>query len=450
MNHEVDTPRENNLSGMKTEEIKPKPRMKDSSPGDIVDRQLTEKLKMLNIQLSLSGAAVLTVPSLEPAEKQNLTCIPLNEYKKTKQTPRRILLCFPPVVQELLRWSIHPQDVLRGAASVSHLLSLSTIEEESVPSVQTEAKGSSSVPRVKRLLPSIPPTENRALLSNQATAEQKTLSEFRAEFRKRMLPTLPAIKERISPSLREADSPQSVHELALNEASRNPEQNSNKAMCQLQLTEEEAAPSGQEFEELQCVETKEKERLQTRKLEVVKENNTSFAEKELPHLRAKLARRAKTVFQPSVKESRLNLHRRNTKPVLPSIQSTQELMIPKPPLIPKPSVPRMCREILATVNRPLPGIQQVQKAVMPKPPSAPKPTVTRTHLRIQATVNRPLPNIQQVQKAVMPNPPLTPKPTLTRTRPRLLSTVNRPLPPNLSSSSQQTSQRKKLMNLISV
>ena len=215
------------------------------------------------------------------------------------------LSCLPPIVQELLRWSIHPQEVLRGAASVSHLLSLSTIKEESVSVVQTEAKGRPRVPRVKRILPSVPSTENGALLSNQATVKRKTLPEFKAEFRKRMLPTLPAIKEGISPSLREVNLPQLGHEPALNKVSGNLEQNNDKSMCELQPAEEEAPPGRQE--ELQCVTTREKDsRLQICTLNVADENQTSPPERELPHLRAKLARRRKTTFQPSIKEIGLN------------------------------------------------------------------------------------------------------------------------------------------------
>ena len=59
----------------------------------------------------------------------------MNEIRKVRQKSQRVLSCLPPVVQELLPWSVHPEEVLRGAASVSHLLNLLTINKEKVPSV---------------------------------------------------------------------------------------------------------------------------------------------------------------------------------------------------------------------------------------------------------------------------------------------------------------------------
>ena len=50
---------------------------------------------------------------------------------------------------------------------MSHLLSLLTIEEESVPSVQTEAKGRPRVPRVKRNSAEHSADGEPSLLSNQ-------------------------------------------------------------------------------------------------------------------------------------------------------------------------------------------------------------------------------------------------------------------------------------------
>lgn len=48
---------------------------------------------------------------------------PVNEMKKSGQKPKRILPYLPRVGKELLRWRIHPERILWGAASVSHLFS---------------------------------------------------------------------------------------------------------------------------------------------------------------------------------------------------------------------------------------------------------------------------------------------------------------------------------------
>ena len=198
-----DPPRENNFPGRKT--INAESRVSSSSPEAEIEKssnlQLSEKLLNLsNIQPKVRRK-LPSVPSLQLTEKRILPSIPVNEIKKVRQRPGRVLPCLPPVVQEILRWSIHSQKVLRVAASVSHLLKLPTIEEESLPSVQPTR------PKVKRILPSVPPTENRALPSNQPTVASKPLPPYRAAFRKRMVPSLPKIKERTSPRLPEVKSP---------------------------------------------------------------------------------------------------------------------------------------------------------------------------------------------------------------------------------------------------
>ena len=410
--------------------------MEDSSPEEKFDKssnlQLTEKPKLSNIHPTVTRA--LCVTSVEPTDERTPPRILVNEMKIATQRPRKILPYLPPVVQELLRWSIHPQEVLRGAASVSHLLTLPTIEEEDLPSVQMiRTIVHPRVPRVKRTLPSIPPIENRALPSKHSSPVNKPLPKSRVEFRKRMLPTLPTIKEQTSPRLRENE----------------------EATSKVQ-SEEKEAPSHPktEKEESRSVKTKKK----TKVHKSMKENHNSFrpAEKkpltpniqqkverttrkylsadsnalinsgrkeslELPRLRAKLARRASTTFVPSVKE-KANSPSVSMMQVLPSITS-QGPVTPKPPSIPKPTATRT-----HPTGQPLANIQPTREALMPKPPLTPKSSVARSRPTIQAKADRPLPKIQPIQEAIMPNPPSTPKPTVTRRRAKILATGNRPLP----------------------
>lgn len=62
--------------------------------------------------------------------------IPVNEMKKSRQKPIRILRYSPRVEKELLRLSIYPEQVLLGAAFVSYLFTaLLRIDEENQPMV---------------------------------------------------------------------------------------------------------------------------------------------------------------------------------------------------------------------------------------------------------------------------------------------------------------------------
>ena len=115
--------------------------------------------------------------------------------------------CLPQVVREILRWSIHPEKVLRDAASVKYLFVLRTIEEESlnvqdnksmvmlpcVPPIESQSKPS-ALPMEIRSKASVQPMKNRALPSTQET------KRIRDEFRKKMVSTLPMITEQTSPS----------------------------------------------------------------------------------------------------------------------------------------------------------------------------------------------------------------------------------------------------------
>ena len=381
--------------------------MKDYLPSEEILLQGSEQLQLVKIQPS-KGAVLLKVPNLELIKEQSSPFIPVNEFKKVQQRPQRILPCLPPVVQEILRWSIHPQEVLRGAASVRHLWSLPTIEEEKRLSVQkTEAKSQSEVETVEEILPSGLPTENRALLSNQARAGLKTLAKFRAEFRRRMLPTLSTIKEITSPIPPQVDSMQPADE-AFYKLKRSRVQD----ICQSKATEETPPPPKKK--ELLCAKSTEKEGSKRRKIKPVVNGTQST----LPLL-AKLHRPRKAVFHSPTEEGGLSPR----QPELPRIRAARESLIPVPPSTPKPTIWRKRLKIQATVNRMLPSIQLKQGLMTPKPPSTPK--ATRMHPKIQSTLARPLPNVQEIQgETTLPKPPSTPKPTVIRRRPcRLLPSI---------------------------
>ena len=439
--------------------------------------QVSWKLNLPNIQPNVSRK-LPSVPSLTQTERQFLSSVPMNEISKVRQRPRRVLPRLPPIVQEILRWSIHPREVLRGAASVSHLWNLPTIKEEGLPSVQfTEKKLPPTVPSVKRILPSVPPMANRSLPSNQPNVACKPLPKFRAEFRKRMQPSLPTIKERVSPMLPKVELLDGSKESTENEASQEPglkpaeitegssagklqsiikrkkvkQRKRNKADQTLSraLAKERAQAScqGREDEELPSVYPK----LNRRNPSLISADSCEWLDhkrdktEEIPCLRAKLARRSKTLFQPSAKER--SFRPPGMRPVLPSTSLTHEATIPKPPLTPKgpPSArPIVRRTHLSTVNRPLPSIPATQEPMVPKPPSTPKgpssnrPIVKRAHAKIQALVNRPLPSIPSTKETVVPKPPSAPK-GLSSARPiasRVPPNKNRQLPS--SSTSQQS------------
>lgn len=380
-------------------------RMKDYLPSEETVLQCSEQLQLVKIQPSKS-AVLLKVPNLELIKEQSSPFIPVNEFKKVQKRRQRILPCLPPVVQEILRWSIHPQEVLRGAASVRHLWSLPTIEEEKLLSVQkTEAKSQSEVATVEEILPSGLPTENRALLSNQARAGLKTLAKFRAEFRRRMLPTLSKIKEITSPIPPQVDSMQLADE-AFYKLKRSRVQD----ICQSKATEE--TPPLPKKKELLCAKSTEKGSKRRKIKPVVNETQST-----LPLL-AKLHRPRKTVFHSPTEEGGMSPR----QPELPRIRAARDSLIPVPPSTPKPAIWRKRPKSQATVDRKLPSIQLKQGLTTPKPPSTPK--ATRMHPKIQSTLARPLPNVQEIQETTLPKPPSTPKPTVIRRRPcRLLPSI---------------------------
>ena len=485
---------ESHFPERKTGEILAESRINSSSPGVEILRSSdgSEECNLAN-----------RVSSLEQTEKRILSEIQENEIKRVRQKPRRVLPFLPPIVQEILRWSIYPDKVLRGAASVRHLLHLPTIKEEVPP----------DVPRVKRMLPSVLPTQNRTLSSNQPTDSLNPLPNFKAEFRKRMLPSLATIEEQTPSRLSEVESLNASQEIVKNEALKD---------LRLQFVERHSEVKG---EELQSIIKKTKKTQQRRKHEVKENQNIlNSAEKEsmvglklireilqsseatagqkrpgslpgrgaipdraaeektlvrvqgkvkrppkksrsqekdvspklhstaerklpstktqervrtsverrvndglqiaypkadqtrpgilsadsyartdseeMPRLRAKLARRSKTMFQASVLTKEESSCALSTKEVLLNIQTNREPLMPKPPSSSKP-VTRMHPK----VTRPLPSIPLKQEQMIPKPASTPKrsssvrPIMARTH----PTKVRPLPSIKPVVKQTIPS-----------------------------------------------
>ena len=368
-----------------------------------VDLQPTE------VRLSKSSHEAMVDPYLDRENEGSVPRIPVKEMKKAGQKPRRILPYLPPVVKELLRWSIHPEQVLRGAASVSYLFTLPVIEEEALPSADlNETTVKPEVPKKKRMLPSIPTTDNRALPSNVPSQTGKQVLKSKAKFRRRMLPTLPMIREQISPI---------------------PTGEESKAIAPEEKQTTSKSVVKEELQSLELVIGRKEENAAT-VLSVPDDHPKAKREnpnklplevlEELPRVRAKLARSNKTMFELSERRS---VHPKpvNTKPVLPPI-TEKEQMVPKPPFKSKTTITRRQPKIPPTVNRSTPSSQ----SLIPNPPSSVKPAAKGK----RPIMNQPMPSIQTAQQVMRPKPPSTPKPSFTRSRPKIptgqkqLSTYN--------------------------
>ena len=156
--------------------------------------QRSVDLRPTEVTLSKNSGKAMVDPKLDIENERRAPRIPVKEIKKAGQKPRRILPYLPPVVKELLRWSVHPDQVLRGAASVSYLFTLPVIEEEALPTADLNEKiGEPGVLKKKRMLPSIPTTDNRALPSKVRSQAGQQVLKSKAKFRRRMLPTLPML-----------------------------------------------------------------------------------------------------------------------------------------------------------------------------------------------------------------------------------------------------------------
>ena len=463
------SPDESIFPERKPEELNAESTINSSSPEvegqKSSNHQLSEKLAPPNIQSKVSRT-LPNVPNSEPTRKRILPRIPVNEARKVRQRPRRVLPYLPPIVQEILRWSVHPQEVLRGAASVSHLLNLPAIREESMPSVQPiEATVPTRVPRKKRILPSIPPTENRALPSKQPTAARKPLPPFRAEFRKRMLPSLPTIEEQTSPIIPEVKFPDGSQESAENEALQDPELQPAEKQVQTMASEEELRKNKNKKKRKRKKVKENQSSLQTVEKEGVVELKLENREK-LKRTKASVAQSlsnchsetGRSLENPKVEEKPLPVQRKvkrtqkicqsEAKDKSPNSDSTAEHNLPR--LATKEGIQdgRHLREneglpsVHPKVNRSRPSLLSADSYVWPNPERKVPEEMPRLRPKLarrSKTMLQPpekernshplsmkpvLPSIRTKEKPVMPKPPSSPRPTVTRVRP----TANQPLP----------------------
>ena len=168
----------------------------------------------MRLQNDVRNAGVkLAGVSMEKALENVPSEIPVNEFKRELQKTRRVLPCLWQVVREILRWSIHPEKVLRGAASLNHLFVLRTIEEESsnvqesksmvMLSCITPTESQIVVPMENRSRPSVPPIENRSKsrvlpMKNRSLPSTQKTKLIRDQFRRKIVSTRPMITEQTS------------------------------------------------------------------------------------------------------------------------------------------------------------------------------------------------------------------------------------------------------------
>lgn len=404
-----------------------------SSPAAEIPRSSDVQVSLTNLP-DIQATVNRELPKNFPRQTQR--GIPVNEIRKVRQKPHRVLPCLPQIVQEILRWTIHPEKVLRGAASVSHLFSLPTINEEVLPIAQLiEENDLSTAPKEKLTLPNATPTKNQALPSNKPGVVSKPLPKFRAEFRKRMQPSLPTIEERRSPLLPEKERSSDLslefteNHLWQDKALKTDNGSGEKKLHSIKkrkykqpklkqkVRENNAKPAKKEEMDdvifmtektLQNIETSQTEVNRSRPSLSPAGNNEWLSNNEvdeMPRLRATLARRSKTLFQPPTEKRKACLP--SMKAVLPNIPSIKKTMIPRPPSTPKgqrgalPVDTRKC----STLIRPLKSILTTHQQVVPRPPSTPK----RYPGKPTQMINRSLPSIPPMQNSLVPKPPSTPK-----------------------------------------
>ena len=176
---------------------------------------LTENLHLSIIQPTVIQAlpcAQRTLPSLQSIAKQCRPNSPTTERKARPKpgSPGRRILPSLPRIDNLALPKIQSSALRRVGASATQPPILPTIEEQSLLGAQlSDTKVHTRIKRVRRLLPSIPPTETRTPPSIPATRTRtppniqptavKPLPKRRGERSKLMLPSLPIIDEEMSP-----------------------------------------------------------------------------------------------------------------------------------------------------------------------------------------------------------------------------------------------------------
>ena len=370
--------------------------------------QRSVDLRPTEVRLSKNSDDAMVDLHLGRENEGSAPRIPVNEMRKAGQKPRRILPYLPPVVKELLRWSIHPDQVLRGAASVSYLFTPPVIEEEALPTADlNETIEKPEVPKEKRMLPSIPTTDNRALPSKVPSQAGKQVLKPKTKFRRRILPPLPMIREQTSPISTGEESN------ALKPEGR---QTTSKSEVKEELQTLEHVTGCKEEHDAtvpSVLDDHPKAKRENRNNLPSGSNVLPDARvpEELLHVRAKLARSKKTMFSSELPERR-SVHSKpvNTKPVLlPIIKKEQ--VVPIPPSKSKTTFTRRQPKIPPTTNR----SRSNSQLLVSSPPFSVKPVAKNR----RPITNRPVSSIQTIQQVMRPKPPSTPKPSFTRSHPKI-------------------------------
>ena len=389
----------------------------DSSQKEKFQRSVD--LRPTEVTPSKNSNEAIVDPQLDIENEGRAPRIPVKEIKNAGQKPRRILPYLPPVVKELLRWSMHPDQVLRGAASVSYLFTLPVIEEEALPTADlNETIEEPEFLKKRRMLPSIPTTDNRALPSKVRSQAEQQVLKSKAKFRRRMLPTLPMIRKQM-PTIPTGEKSKAI---APEERQTTYKSEVKEELQSLEhvIGRQEHAPTVPSVPD----DHPKAKRENANKLPLG--SNVLFDARlpeELPRVRAKLARSNKTMLERS---ERTALHSKpmNTRPVLLQITKKEEL-VQKPP----PTITQRQPKILQTVNRSTRNSQ----LLVSKAPSSLKPKMKGK----QPITDQPIPGFQTVPQEMRPKPLLTSKPNFTRLRPKI-PVAQKPQSPNIQVANKQT------------
>lgn len=183
---------------------------------------LAEKLNLPIIKPTVIQALPTvqrTLPSLQSIQKRSTPNSPTKNRKvvpKPTSTGRRILPSLPRI-EDLTLPRIQQSAMKKDKCSPLTAILQTSLEEQSLRSAQmSEAKVGTRTKRVRRVLPSIPPTETRTprmqptKIRDQSSIQPtvvRPLTKFRGARRKPMLPSLPTIEEQTSPTPVEETTP---------------------------------------------------------------------------------------------------------------------------------------------------------------------------------------------------------------------------------------------------
>lgn len=342
--------RTNSLRVQKSDKINPESKMESSSP----DEKFTlPSIHPTVIQALPSDRQAL--PSLQPTDQLSLPKIQSKDRKaprRPKSGVRRILPSIPTVGE------LNLPSIQANAATPVKLPILSTIEEQAKPSApSSETKVRPTVKSVRRILPSIPPTEELTLPSIEPTAVKAQPKIIIMRRRRRMLPILPTIIENTSPKPTEVDATEESVDNAENGASKNPEAKENDGLSTPQSVVEETQKI------LQPVE-KEARPSQTEELGNVKPKQKAAAQRP-----QKISKGTQTILKSAEEEVMPSL--KPIKKKLPENSGTEEEPLPRAPTTKK-------------TNENQPRDKDTQSSVQVKEKRVPKPPVKADAVKPQA------------------------------------------------------------------